>query len=195
MDTASKKAALRSQLRAARKAITPEARQELEAAFADRLIELPEIKDARCIGVYYAEYSELDLTVTIEKLRAQIPDVSIVYPLVTSTTEMVFARFEAGDDLSELCNPKRLFTEFADVRLVEPADLDVLLLPGVGFDKRGYRLGQGGGYYDRYLPQLRKDCVTIGTAFDEQIVDEVPINEYDQSVDYLVTPTQVVKLA
>ena len=65
--------------------------------------------------------------------------------------------------------------------------IDLVIVPGLAFTRDGQRLGQGGGYYDRYLPLLRPECVTIGVCFDEQIVPAVPGEAHDQRVSRVVT--------
>lgn len=70
-------------------------------------------------------------------------------------------------------------------------DLDVILVPGLAFDKEGHRLGRGKGYYDRALFQLKaegKKPVIVGLAMDEQIVAQVPYEKHDVPMDYLCTP-------
>ncbi len=71
---------------------------------------------------------------------------------------------------------------------VEP---DVLLVPLLAFDPRGYRLGYGGGFYDRTLAKLRakKPVVAVGLAYDELKVDAVPTESYDQPLDWVLTPS------
>lgn len=64
---------------------------------------------------------------------------------------------------------------------------DVVIVPGVAFTAAGDRLGQGGGWYDRFLPLLRPECVTIGVAFAEQVVDTLPVESHDVRVDHVVT--------
>jgi 5-formyltetrahydrofolate cyclo-ligase len=70
---------------------------------------------------------------------------------------------------------------------VDPTHLDVVVVPGLAFTVDGRRLGQGGGHYDRFLPRLRPDCVTVGAAFAEQIVDELPTDPHDVRLDLVVT--------
>lgn len=70
---------------------------------------------------------------------------------------------------------------------VSPELLDLVIVPGVGFDPNGYRIGYGGGYYDRFLPRLRADCLTLGYGYDWQIVPEIAADPWDQPLDYLVT--------
>lgn len=74
----------------------------------------------------------------------------------------------------------------AKVRLIEPAAIDLVVVPGVAFDRRGYRLGMGAGYYDRFLPRATAAC-RLGLAWSLQVVDEVPVDEYDARLDYLLT--------
>lgn len=76
--------------------------------------------------------------------------------------------------------------------------IDLILVPGVAFDRQCRRLGHGKGYYDAFLDRLNRlrekrglhPAVTIGIAFDEQIVDEVPVNENDRTLDFVVTPSR-----
>ena len=73
-----------------------------------------------------------------------------------------------------------------------PSDyIDVALVPGVGFDASGGRLGRGGGFYDRYLESSRSPIV-IGVAFDEQILDAVALDSNDQKMTVIVTPTRTL---
>ena len=64
---------------------------------------------------------------------------------------------------------------------------DLILVPGLAFTAAGDRLGQGGGWYDRLLADVRSDCVTVGVCFAEQIVDVLPTEPHDVPVDFVVT--------
>ncbi len=66
-----------------------------------------------------------------------------------------------------------------------PEDIDVVLVPGVAFTADGKRLGRGGGYYDRFLPEAKK-AWKIGVAFPFQLLDDVPTDTYDQRVDDVI---------
>ena len=72
---------------------------------------------------------------------------------------------------------------------------DILLIPLVAFDKHLNRLGYGGGYYDRYIKKLskKKKIIKIGLAFSVQKINKVPINVYDQKLDYIVTNKYIIK--
>jgi 5-formyltetrahydrofolate cyclo-ligase len=62
-----------------------------------------------------------------------------------------------------------------------------VLVPGVAFDKRGYRVGYGGGYYDRFFNKLEKSVIKIGLCYEMQILTEVPTDNYDIPIDYIIT--------
>jgi len=74
---------------------------------------------------------------------------------------------------------------------------DVVLVPLLAFDRRGYRLGWGGGYYDRTLEVLRKTgtCVAIGVAYGVQEVERMPSDEFDQPLDWIITEQEAIKIA
>lgn len=69
----------------------------------------------------------------------------------------------------------------------DPALLDVVIVPGIAFTRRGDRLGQGGGWYDRFLSEVRPECATVGVGFAPQVVDELPVEPHDVRVDLVVT--------
>ncbi|HHV18194.1 MAG TPA: 5-formyltetrahydrofolate cyclo-ligase [Thermoanaerobacterales bacterium] len=66
-------------------------------------------------------------------------------------------------------------------------DIDVVVVPGVAFDRNGYRLGYGAGYYDNFLPKLRSDAKKIAVAFEMQLKDLIPIEPHDVKMDMIIT--------
>jgi 5-formyltetrahydrofolate cyclo-ligase len=77
----------------------------------------------------------------------------------------------------------------ASLLVIEPCELDLVLVPGVAFDQRGYRLGFGAGFYDRLLPQVT--ATKVGVVYAALIVDHVPHDEFDQRVDWLAYETGI----
>lgn len=75
---------------------------------------------------------------------------------------------------------------------VEPTWPDVVIVPGLAFTRRGERLGQGGGWYDRMLAGIRPECRTIGVGFAEQLLDDLPLEAHDVRLDVIVTDDAVV---
>lgn len=76
--------------------------------------------------------------------------------------------------------PKKEF-----IRKVDKNEIDLVIVPGVAFDKEGYRLGYGGGFYDRFLSNL--NCTSIGIAFELQIFNCIPKEDHDIKLDYIVS--------
>lgn len=69
----------------------------------------------------------------------------------------------------------------------------LLVMPGLAFDKNGHRLGYGGGFYDRFCNRVTKDLVKVALSFDYQIVDSVSVNEFDVSVDVVITEKEIIR--
>jgi 5-formyltetrahydrofolate cyclo-ligase len=107
-----------------------------------------------------------------------------------------------GDGIFQPClltslDPKDLETDAMGItvprhrELVPAAQIDVALVPGVAFDPFGRRLGRGGGFYDRFLPSLRREAATLGVCFGCQRVPEVPTLSHDARVEWLASETGV----
>ena len=73
----------------------------------------------------------------------------------------------------------------------DPASVDVVIVPGTAFTAMGDRLGQGGGWYDRFLPGVRDECITIGVGFAPQLVESLPTEPHDVRLDLVVTDAGV----
>ena len=76
---------------------------------------------------------------------------------------------------------------------IAPEALDLVMVPGVAFDRRGGRLGNGAGYYDRLLKSVRKDTVLIGVCFEAQIMPEIVMEAHDIYMDYVITEVSIYK--
>jgi 5-formyltetrahydrofolate cyclo-ligase len=185
---------LRSEKRALRR--TMELRREQahaknrEAAFALRDNFLKNISlSPRCvIASYSACGSEMDPAPLVEALRMQ--GHAIALPVVMGKTiPLVFRIYERGDPL--VPGVMDIPEPIASACLIEPA---VLLVPLLAFDQRKYRLGNGGGYYDRTLTELRsrKDILAIGIGYAAQEVPEVPAGPRDARLDKIITEIRLL---
>lgn len=76
-------------------------------------------------------------------------------------------------------------------RLITPAQLDAVIVPGVGFDRLGGRLGNGAGYYDRLLSQVRPDTVLAGVCYQAQLLPEIHMQSHDVYMDWVVTERNI----
>lgn len=71
-------------------------------------------------------------------------------------------------------------------------DIDVIIVPAVAYDVSCYRLGYGGGFYDRFLNNLRPDTISIGIAFDLQVFENIPKEPHDARLDYIITESKIL---
>jgi len=76
----------------------------------------------------------------------------------------------------------------------DPETIDLVILPGIAFDRRGFRLGFGAGYYDRFIPRLRKDCVLLAPAYSFQVLDHIPTSSFDQPIHWIVTEKEALHI-
>ena len=112
-------------------------------------------------------------------------------PIVAAKAQpLIFRRWLPGEPLE--IGVMKISVPLSSAPVVEP---DVLLVPLLAFDKAGYRLGYGGGFYDATLARLRakKEIIAIGVAFAGQEVAEVPHEAHDMKLDYVMTEKAIVK--
>jgi 5-formyltetrahydrofolate cyclo-ligase len=189
---AQEKAALRARLRAARAALGDEARRAASAAIARRLAELPELAAARSVLGYAAGPAEVDLD---PWLRARLARGDAVWlPWVDGPA----LRLGAVTDLGALVAGWRGLREPPHDPTDpggDPAVVDAAVVPGLGWDAAGGRLGQGGGHVDRLLARLRPGVPVVGVAFAVQVVGPpgVPREPHDVPVDVVVTEDAVLR--
>ncbi|MBN2796566.1 MAG: 5-formyltetrahydrofolate cyclo-ligase [Clostridia bacterium] len=95
-------------------------------------------------------------------------------------------------DISQLVKSKFGILEPTDEYQIQPDKLDLILAPGVAFDKEGYRLGYGGGFYDRLLEKKNRCTMVIALAFDCQVAEYVPKEDHDFKMDAIITESKVM---
>ena len=141
----------------------------------------------KIIGGYYPVNFEIDDLTLLKKLEKNKFNISL--PVITKKFKMDFYKWSFLDPLKI---NKYGIPEPEIKNIVYP---DVLLIPLVAFDKKLNRLGYGGGYYDRLIQKLskRKKIIKIGLAFSIQKIEKIPINAYDQKLDYIVTNKYIIK--
>lgn len=176
--------------RSARQAVLAADRALYAVAAAKRLLALPEIARAQVVLIYASTSEEIDTSPAIEALRRRGAVVAL--PRVAGPKELAIHRVDAGTPLVR--GPFGLVEPPVDAPVVAPGEVDVAVVPGVAFDGACRRVGRGAGYYDRLLIQMDR-AVTVGLAFDGQVLDEVPCEEHDVCLDVLVTPTRTMRSA
>jgi len=141
----------------------------------------------KIIGGYYPVNFEVDDLELLKKFEKNKFNISL--PVIKKNFQMDFYKWSFSDSLKI---NKYGIPEPETKNIVYP---DIILVPLVAFDKNLNRLGYGGGYYDRLIKKLskKKKIMKIGLAFSFQKIDKVPINIYDQKLDYIITNKYIVK--
>jgi 5-formyltetrahydrofolate cyclo-ligase len=185
-DTAHAKATLRKTARDRRAGLSAEMRQAASTTLATHGLDfLGTLPAGTVIGGFMpieAEISPLPLMARLQALGC-----SLALPVMMGkAAPLEFRTYVPGDALATAVWGIR--EPLTDKPVVWP---DIVLTALLAFDNCGYRLGYGGGYYDRTIRALRsvKKVTTIGLAFDEQWVDVVPHLDYDEKLDWIMTPS------
>ncbi len=175
---------------ARREALSSEERTAYSTAICRHLTELPALQTAKVIFSYMAAGSEADLA-DFHRWAAEAGK-TLAFPVSYPQGRME-AYVPKGPESWErgrygiLAPIPECSTRF------DPQELDAVILPCVGFDAVGHRLGHGGGYYDRYLPQCPR-AFRVLVAFEAQRLDAVAVDPHDQSAQALVTELGTVLL-
>ena len=177
----SDKAALRARLRAERERIPERARVEAAGRVEEGLFGLPELRAAGSIALFSSFGSEMPTDGMASRILSE--GKTLLLPFLTAD----------GMEMARVADPEELVPtrygprEPRGPQAVDPATIDVIVVPGLAFDRRGHRLGYGGGSYDGYLARLPPDATRIGIGFDLQVVDRVPADETDERLHLIVT--------
>lgn len=175
------KAALRKQLIEQIQELPSNYINESNEGIFNTVINIPEFTQAKTIFCYYSLGREPDTTKLIEYALSLGKTVTLPVCLkngimearvITSTKELTEARFHLLEPLSS-------------TQVIQPEALDFVIVPAVTFDFEGYRLGRGGGYYDRFLQNVT--AYTVGIARERLMMDRVPREKHDMPVRCVAT--------
>lgn len=190
-----RKTAMRRQAYDARAA--QENKDELSAEICDKFVALPEYQTAKTAMWYIDCRSETRTKPQLQKEIAQ-GDKRIIVPYCTvdekGDNKLGLWYLESFDELVvgkwKILEPPRDRWGDPD-KEVEPGELDVVMVPGVGFDRQGGRMGNGQGYYDRLLEQVRPGCPLIAICYESQLFDEILVGPHDVFMDKVITEKDV----
>jgi 5-formyltetrahydrofolate cyclo-ligase len=179
--------ALRRAVLAERDALSGTERAARSEAIAGRLLDLDEVAGAGAALAFWSFGSEVDTTALIDRLRSRGTTVALPR---TRDGDIVPVVWTPGSSMTETSFGAR---EPVDGRVLEARELDLIVVPGVAFDRSCHRVGYGGGFYDRLLASTREGTAVIAIAFGVQVVDEVPTGPLDRPVDAIVTEDDVIR--
>lgn len=179
------KQALRADLLVKRRKLLPQIRQEQSGLIVDRLTASDSFKNARRILLYHSLADEVSTAQLLQKFHLSK---ELFLPVIEGY-EIVPIRFTGSEKMIE--GPYGIFEPHGEKMPQETYEFDLIVVPGVAFDREGNRLGMGKGYYDRFLKKC-KNAVLVSLAFDFQVVDKIPTASYDVPVSQIFTPNETI---
>lgn len=193
VDATAQRRELRQRLAEQRRALTPSQRIAAAQGLRRSLEQLPEyLTDSRVAG-YWASHGELPLNLVIPPLAAR--GQQFLLPVIGKDQRLRFAPWQSGEEVQP--NRYGIPEPVAPNELLEPFQLDLVLVPLLGFDRRGNRLGHGGGYYDRSFAFLNEQVrptepLLVGIAYDFQELEIVNREAWDVSLDFIATDRELI---
>ena len=191
MSTAYKKAQIRDVIRSRRQSLEPADVKYYGEVLAEQIIGVKDkefkniINSAKTIAVYSAVNGELPCDGVAEYFAKN--NKAICYPKVNGGT-MDF--YEITDKKAQMVKGAYGILEpDGTTAIVKPEDIDIMIVPAIAYNDEGLRLGQGGGYYDKYLALAMgkgKVPYTIGVCYDFQIYSALPVEAHDLAVDCIM---------
>ncbi|WP_252236928.1 5-formyltetrahydrofolate cyclo-ligase [Clostridium sp. CH2] len=175
---------LRREILKLRKEIDSEEKKNFDNIIHNKFLKSKFYSQCKNIFVYISYDSEIDTKTLIR--RALKDGKNIYVPRTNYETKLMEAiRIVSLENLTEdehgILEPKE--NELA----TNLDNIDLIIMPGVAFDKNGGRMGYGGGFYDRYLNKCKKDIHKISLAYDFQVVGCIPMDKHDIRIDYIIT--------
>lgn len=166
----------------------PIAQQEQAAReAAARLFGFTPYQEAKTVMAYIACRGELSLAPVIDDALGS--GKTLLLPRCDAPGVITARRIERLSQLAP--GAYGLMEPRADSKIVPPEGIDLILVPGTAFDRRGGRLGQGGGYYDRFLEKT--DALRVGVCHGFALVDSVPSDAHDARMDCILTPQAMIR--
>ncbi len=159
-------------------------RQELSTRACEVLLSLPEFGRASTVMAYIPLPDELDISPVIHAAWEQ--------GKVVVTPRIIWERHELRPIVThnldgDLTASRHGLREPAGSEELALEEIDLAIVPAVGFDRRGHRMGRGGGFYDRFLARAELRADTVGITFEKQVLDELPTLSHDHAVQMIVT--------
>lgn len=191
------KASIRASALQRRDALAPALRSAHGGSIIARICALPQFDAAQVVMAYSGFGNEIDTSSLLDAIRKA--GKKLAMPRIVKATGLLDV-LEVNDPQTDLLEGVWGIREPdpARCRLLSPQEIDLVIMPGAVFDRKGGRIGYGKGYYDKLLAQCQQHGrvpTTVAGAFDVQVVDEVPVEAHDMPVDVLVTEREVLVMA
>ncbi len=143
--------------------------------------------NANKIFLYISFKNEVDTTKLIYECKKAK---KMVYAPIIKGNKMDFFRIDNLEEQDFVINRFGIPEPPKDLEVSYPSEKCLMIIPGLGFSINGSRLGRGGGFYDRYLSE-NPDIIKVAVAFNIQICNKIPTEEWDKKVDYIITESNI----
>ena len=186
------KSALRNEYKKRRRGMCQEEYDAANERITRRLLQLPAVSEAKMVLSYVAHGREADTRLALAELlesgklvitpAGRDPETALnCFHFLTQNDPLLDKSWAPGYVPAEVCD------------VVQLHDVDLFIVPGIVWDSNGYRIGYGGGYFDRLLAAAGEKATIIGLAYDWQLVEQVPHDAWDEPVDLIVTESRVIE--
>lgn len=184
------KAALRSIYRDKRKDLSEKDRMKLDDLILIQFQKL-ELPDVQVLMSYWPmpTHHEINTLPITDYVRFRIPGLLLAYPKINY--EQVSMQAIGVTDETAFETDRYGISEPVSDAVLAPEDLDMIFVPLLAYDKNGYRVGYGKGFYDRYLAQCRPDVIRIGFSYFEAEPVISDVNEFDIPLNFAITPERI----
>lgn len=174
------------------KKIGIEQKQSIERNIHEQLFKQCFWRQAKVVGITYSTSLEWDTEAVIKEAWREgktvvLPKCDNVNKTMTFVEVNDFTELEQG--YGNILEPKINFRKASMNKMI-----DLLIVPGLIFDNHGYRIGFGGGFYDRYLSQSYHHAINVSLAAEFQLTKKLPIDSYDLPVDYIITEDKCIQV-
>ncbi len=183
---------LRKKMLSKRNDLSPENIYEKSGIILERFYQTSLYKDAKRIMTYVPFQRELRTDLLIQRSLA---DGKEIYIPVTVPKEKKLIPSKLIDLKKDLITGHFgvLEPKPSAFRPVAPQSIDLIIVPGLVFTREGYRIGYGGGYYDRFLANPKVEASKVSLVFDFQILSALPVDDYDLPVEWIFTETETIQ--
>ena len=174
-----------------RKALSKREIDEKSTAIKEKLNLMPQFKKSKNILTYVSFNNEVDTINTIKDLLIK-KEKNVLVPYVDKNKLIQISKINSFDELE----PKTfgiLEPKDGKIRKFDAKKVDLVLVPGIVFDKNGHRIGYGYGYYDRLLGKLGDKATKTGLCYEFQLVEKIPEEKHDVAMDIIITEKEIIK--
>ena len=181
----------RKQIREAQKGLTDEYMTEASEAIREQLMRMEEYRKAKTVMLYVNCGKEV-VTRSLMDV-ANRAGKTVCLPLCYDTDQHLMDARLWNAEHKLVAGAYGIPEPASDAPVIDPKEIDLVVLPCMSCDANCNRLGHGAGYYDRYLTQLRDDVVTVALCYEEILAENIPTEEHDKKVNAVITEERVYK--